>query len=170
LAFLQKAVGEPVQLNASQLQILSAVVRAGARTEQTNRPVSSRVLALRLGVTTSSVRDDGRVLSRRGLISVIANPADRRHRLFVATDEGRALMDDLAPLIAGANNLAFAALRPADAQRFARIAGDLAQGAAAARDMLAQRLGKPVRRTRRLECKKPALRDLRAQLRRLGGN
>ncbi|QWF82418.1 MarR family winged helix-turn-helix transcriptional regulator [Amycolatopsis sp. CA-230715] len=60
-------------------------------------PVTAIRLAARLGMSRAGVSKTLAKLERRGLISRVVNPADRRAALISMTDEGKALVDDVFP-------------------------------------------------------------------------
>ncbi|GAA1961203.1 MarR family winged helix-turn-helix transcriptional regulator [Amycolatopsis minnesotensis] len=76
----------------------------------TGEPVTAVRLAARLGMSRAGVSKTLAKLERRGLISRMANPADRRAALISMTDEGKDLIDEVFPRELAAHGALFAEL------------------------------------------------------------
>jgi DNA-binding MarR family transcriptional regulator len=99
-------------------QVLSAAAR--------DEPGSQAALAARLGIDRTVMTyllDD---LAKADLVERRQDPGDRRARLVVATDHGRAVLDDLDKRFARAEQHILGGLAPADQATFRALLGTLA--------------------------------------------
>jgi DNA-binding MarR family transcriptional regulator len=80
---------EAVGLSSARWQVLGAVAE---------RPLSMAAIARRIGRARQSVREIAAKLVADGFVELTVNDADRRAPLVYVTQEGHALLHELAPL------------------------------------------------------------------------
>lgn len=83
--------------------------------------IDQRRLAEALGIDRNSAGQVAEALARRGLIRREVDPADRRARHLVITEEGRALRDTVRPAMLAANARALEPLDDAERDTFLRL-------------------------------------------------
>jgi len=92
-----------VDLSASASEILAIVEGSG-------EPLPPHVIADRLLITSGTMTSLLDTLQRRGLITRVPHPSDRRKLLIDITDEARSILDRMLPRIHGVERDAFAVL------------------------------------------------------------
>jgi DNA-binding MarR family transcriptional regulator len=105
-------------LSASGCQALAVLDGAG-------EPLSSTGVAGRLLVTTASVTSLLDTLERRELVRRVPHPSDRRKVLVEITDDGRAVIDQVMPMVHAANSTAMSALTERERGQLTRLMGRL---------------------------------------------
>lgn len=83
--------------------------------------IDQRTLARLIGFDTSTIAGVIDRLEARGLLRRQASAADRRVRLLVLTDEGRALLAQVVPGMRRAQERMLAPLPPAEREEFVRM-------------------------------------------------
>ena len=101
---------EVADLSASGFQALAILDGAG-------EPLPGHVVAERLLVSSASMTSLFDTLERRGLIARDPHPVDRRKVLIRLTDEGRATVDQMLPIVHAASTEAFADLSAGDREQ-----------------------------------------------------
>lgn len=98
-------------LSATAFEILAVI-------EGAHEPVSPHVIAERLLVTSGTTTSILDTLERRGLITRVPHPSDRRKLLIDITDEARAMVDKMLPLVHGASRDVFSVFSDAECETF----------------------------------------------------
>ena len=80
----------PVGLTSGQFSLIMSLNRP--------RPASMASVATLLAMDRTTLTAALKPLERRGLVTSLANPADRRGRLLALTDEGRSILADAVPV------------------------------------------------------------------------
>ena len=103
-------------INGSDFGVLAPLRRAGAPFELTPTELTRHRMITSGGMTAAIDR-----VERKGLVTRVPNPADRRGTLVRLTEQGRELMDRAMELHAEAEHELVAALSPGDAAELQRI-------------------------------------------------
>jgi DNA-binding MarR family transcriptional regulator len=100
---------------------LSAAGRqALAIIEGSDKPLSPTTIAERLLVTTASMTSLLDTLERRGLLTRLPDPDDRRRLLVSLTDQGRQIVDEFLPEVVTLQTAVMAGLGDAERARLLR--------------------------------------------------
>ena len=105
---------EVADLSASGFQALAILDGAG-------EPIPGHMVAERLLVSSASMTSLFDTLERRGLIARDPHPVDRRKVLIRLTDEGRAIVDQMLPIVHAASTEAFADLSERDSGQLVHL-------------------------------------------------
>jgi DNA-binding MarR family transcriptional regulator len=125
-------------LSASAFQALAILDGAG-------EPLPGHTVAERLLVSSASMTSLIDTLERRGLVERHPHPADRRKVLIHLTDDGRAIVDRMLPVVHAASSEAFGHLSEDDRERLVVMMSVVRAGLA---EMATSRPGKPKARRR----------------------
>jgi DNA-binding MarR family transcriptional regulator len=98
-----------------------AALQAVANQRAGGQAIDQRTLARLIGFDTSTIAGVVDRLEARGLLRRQDSPADRRVRLLVLTDEGRAMLDKVLPGMQRAQERMLAPLPPAERAEFMRM-------------------------------------------------
>ena len=85
---LAEELARPAGLTAAWWQVLGAVLR---------EPLTVAGIAREMGITRQSVQRVADILAERGLARYLPNPAHRRAKLLVPTEQGRAAIARIGP-------------------------------------------------------------------------
>lgn len=111
---------------------LSAAGRqALAIIEGSDKPLSSTTIAERLLVTTASMTSLLDTLERRGLLTRLPDPDDRRRLQVSLTDQGRQIVDEFLPEVVTLQTAVMAGLGDAERARLLRSLAVIGEAIAA---------------------------------------
>jgi len=83
-------------------------------------PLSPTVIAERLLVTTASTTSLLDTLERRGLVTRLPDPDDRRRQLVTLTDAGRRIVDEFLPQVVALQTAVMAGISETERTRLLR--------------------------------------------------
>jgi DNA-binding MarR family transcriptional regulator len=101
-------------LSAAAAQILAVVEGAG-------EPLTPKVIARRMLVTTGTMTSILNTLERRGLIRRVPHPTDNRQIHIAITPRGRRLVDEVLPRVHGAEREMIAVLDEAEREQLVQL-------------------------------------------------
>ncbi len=107
---------EVADLSPSGFQALAILEGAGER-------LASTVIANRLLISTASMTSLLDTLERRGLVVRDPHPQDRRKILVRLTEAGKALVDEMLPIVHGAATDVFSTLAEAEREILVELLG-----------------------------------------------
>jgi len=99
--------------------------------EGSDKPLSPTTIAERLLVTTASMTSLLDTLERRGLLTRLPDPDDRRRLLVSLTDQGRQIVDEFLPEVVTLQTAVMAGLGEAERARLLRSLGAIGEAIAA---------------------------------------
>ncbi len=114
---------EVADLSPSGFQALAILEGAGER-------LASTVIANRLLISTASMTSLLDTLERRGLVVRDPHPQDRRKILVRLTEAGKALVDEMLPIVHGAATDVFSTLAEAEREILVELLGRLQESLA----------------------------------------